>query len=225
MSFIDYTYFINDVYLPVIGDADGQTVMTESITRYENEVLTCLLGYELLKELKADLDENGIPQTQKFIDLVDGKEFSFILDGYTINTKWEGLANTIKTSLIAYYVYYKYRNNTETLTTTTGEAKNSKENATVMNPFPKLVYSWNEMIKLYGETPRQYRNPVSFKQYWGEYNYRFDYAYNYDLFWRNIDNYIHFNSNPSAYNFLLANKANYTTWIFKPQYKLNVFGF
>jgi hypothetical protein len=33
-----------------------------------------------------------------------------------------------------------------------------------------------------------------------------------------------FNADPSAYNFLFANKSNYPDWIFTPKWNINAFG-
>ena len=39
MSFIDYTYFINDIGLPVSSNTALRTALTEAITAYEEEIL------------------------------------------------------------------------------------------------------------------------------------------------------------------------------------------
>ena len=202
MSFIDYTYFINDIGLPVSSNTALRTALTEAITAYEEEILKKLLGYTLWKALDADLVDS-VPQTQIYIDLVNGAEFTFTYEGYTINTKWEGLVNTAKKSLLAYYTYYQYRRNFVGNATGIAEVVNKPENATVVSPLHKLTRAWNRMVDLYGETPN-----ILFK---------------YPDYFLTDSNYEHFNTQPSAYNFLLANSTDYPTWVFTPIRKINRF--
>jgi hypothetical protein len=225
MNFIDHTYFINDINIP--GNTQSENTIKQYIERYENEILKSLLGYELWKELIADLNSNYIPQTPKFVSLVDGAEFSFDLNGKTINTKWEGIKNTLKISLISYYVYYQYRNQTESYFSGTGQVKPKKENAEIVDARPKIIESWNKMIELYGEVPREFRKKDNYmhkycRNYWWWRDYYFGYYFK-DFFF-NLDNYIHFNEKPSAYNYLLANKDDFSNWIFDPKFKVNLFG-
>lgn len=197
MSLIDNTYFNEDINL-----TSGQlTNITSWITVYETELLKMLLGYPLWKLLIADLDGNDDPQTQIYIDLVDGAEFSFEYGGVTITDKWEGLRGLNEKSVIAYYVAYQYMNQNETFNTTSGQKKNKGENSESVSPVFKLVDMWNKMIDMYGEVP----------------DYRKE-------FFLNSDNYTHYNEMPSAYNFLLANITDYPTWVFKPLQKTNIFG-
>jgi len=202
MSFIDYTYFINDIGLPVSSNTALRTALTEAITAYEEEILKKLLGYTLWKALDADLVDS-VPQTQIYIDLVNGAEFTFTYEGYTINTKWEGLVNTAKKSLLAYYTYYQYRRNFVGNATGIAEVVNKPENATVVSPLHKLTRAWNRMVDLYGETPN-----ILFK---------------YPDYFLTDSNYEHFNTQPSAYNFLLANSDDYPDWVFTPIRKINRF--
>ena len=104
MAFIDSTYFTGEIFIP---NASSDTKLTAAITQYEKEILMKLLGYPLYKALQADL-VLGEPQTQKYIDLVDGKEFTHTFDGVEYTLKWEGLRNSGKLSLIDYYVYHEY---------------------------------------------------------------------------------------------------------------------
>lgn len=198
MSFIDYTYFIRDINL-TSGQLNG---IDGWVTIYETEILKKLLGYELYTELINDLDGSGNPQTQKFTDLVDGKEFSFELYGYTINTKWEGFRNTLKKSFIAYYVYYQYRIENESFNSSVGQVLTSTENAIRVDATPTLISSWNKMIDLYGFIPYNYVNNC----------------------FLNNSNYIHYNNLPSAYNYLLANIVDFDNWVFEPIETQNILG-
>jgi hypothetical protein len=212
MSLIDTTYFINDID---IAGSILENDFDQIIDRYEPEILTDLLGYELYKALVADLDSNGKPQTQRFIDLIDGAEFSFEFNSDTINTKWNGLRNTAKKSLISYFVYYQYRGENDSFYSAAGsQVEPTFENATKSDNWPKLVNSWNKMLELYGLTPDVYKN------HWRQY-YCY---YSVDWTWRDTSEFSHYNDEPSCYNFLLANVNDYPEWVFKPKFKLNQFG-
>ena len=97
MSLIDYTYFVRDISLP----GNAQANITASITRYERDILIQLLGYDYAKLVLA-YNSSTSPQIIK--DIVEGKEYQ---EGdYTV--KWNGLKNTEKVSLLAYYVFIEF---------------------------------------------------------------------------------------------------------------------
>jgi hypothetical protein len=207
MSLIDTTYFVRDINVPISATPALTTIFTNAILRYENEILKKLLGYTLWKEFTDAVDasevEGADPLAQKWVDLKDGVDFSFDLDGHTINTHWDGLVNSDKISLIAYYVYYKHRINHESEYTGTGETVLKSENSKVVSPLNKLVRVHSEMLNLYGKIPIKAMMNYSF----------LDNA-----------NYVHYNSEPSAYNFILANKEDYPDWVFIPIGNVNSFG-
>lgn len=198
MSFIDSTYFVRDINVPFNNASASDAAyskLLDSISRYENEVLKSLLGYTLWKELLDDLNESGVPQTQKWIDFVNGAEFSFELDGQTVSTKWNGIVNSDKVSLLSYYVYFKHRFYGQTSYSGIGETKAKGENSTVADGSYKITGAWNNMINLYGQVPYEYTDKI---------------------FFQDSDNYVHYNDDPSAYNFLLANISDYSGWAFTP---------
>jgi hypothetical protein len=96
MSLTDSTYFVRDISLTK-GALDN---IAASLTRYEPEILTKLLGYDLAKDVIAYTGAS----TQLIKDIVEGKEY---LEGsYTV--KWNGLKNSAKVSILAYYTYIQY---------------------------------------------------------------------------------------------------------------------
>ena len=100
MSIINGTYYNSDINLTA-----GQitTVIAEWQETYEEMILKKLLGYDLYTLYVADLAlaTVGSPTAQRFIDLVDGKAFSFDVNGNTVSTEWKGFRDsTIKKSLI-----------------------------------------------------------------------------------------------------------------------------
>lgn len=205
MSLIDTTYFVNDLNVPLSSNATLNSVFTEAIARYENEILKDLLGYTLWKEFTDAVAAATIqsPLAQKWVNLRSGADLEFEFSGNMINTRWNGLLNSDKKSLIANYVYYQHRRNTDSDYTGLGQSKSKSENSVMVSPLPKLVQVYNSMISLYGAVPADYRKYKSFL---------------------NNANYIHYNAEPSAYNFLLANRETYSNWVFKPKGKVNVWG-
>jgi hypothetical protein len=206
MSLIDSTYFVKDIAIPNI-DEFVNTFQSE-IELYEKEVLRSLLGYRLWKEF-TDALAGGDPIDQKWLDLRDGAEFSFEVDGVTVNTKWEGLINSDKRSLIAYYVYCKSRENGLSTTTSINDVVGIPENAEKVNNSSKLVTAWNNFIKLYGSLDWYVLQSGYYSGLLGFNKYDTTYSY--------------YNDHPSAYNFLNANRANYDNWEFQPIDKLNRF--
>ena len=97
MSLIDKTYFVRDCNLPTGAYND----IPASLTRYERDILIQLLGYDLAKLVLA---YNSGTSPQRIKDIVEGKEYTE--GSYTV--KWNGLVNTEKVSILAYYTYIQY---------------------------------------------------------------------------------------------------------------------
>lgn len=206
MPFIDASYFVGEINIPNVSASGVSAGLTQSIAQYEKEILISLLGYKLYSLLIADLDGDGLPQTAKYTNLVDGAEFTHTIDGEDITLMWGGLKNAQKQSLIAYYVYYKYVERDITHLSGSGismspEGKGWKRASSVN----KMVSAWERMRELYGKLPVgnrvYYTKPLTFDNIVDVYNY-----------------------DPSAYNFLYANKDDYPDWIFTPQWNINAFG-
>ena len=197
MSFIDSTYFTGEIAVP---GASSETGLTQAITQYEKEILIKLLGYKLYSLLMADLS-NGAPVTQKYIDLVNGKEFTLTFNGSDYLVEWQGLG-----SLIAYYVFYRYVERNITSFYGTGVSQsNVQEGWQRVSPESKMINAWERMRELYGKVPPEY------KQY-------------YDRPLLGTDLSVVHELSGSAYNFLLTNIADYPDWIFTPLWIMNKFG-
>ena len=195
--FIDSTYFVGELNIP---NASVEPSLTQAIAQYEKEILIQLLGYPLYALLIADCTLY-VPATQKYIDLVNGADFTHPYDDTTHH--WNGLKNTDLQSLIAYYVFYKYveRDVTRLYPAGVGASKESDgwARASAVN---KLCAAWDRMRELYGKLPGNckmyYTSPFVPS--------------------------CAFNSDPSAYNFLLANIDDYPDWKFTPQWNINPIG-
>ena len=197
MSFIDSTYFTGEIAVP---GASSETGLTQAITQYEKEILIKLLGYKLYSLLMADLS-NGAPVTQKYIDLVNGKEFTLTFNGSDYLVEWQGLG-----SLIAYYVFYRYVERNITSFYGTGVSQsNVQEGWQRVSPESKMINAWERMRELYGKIPPEYK-------------------LNYDRPILGTDLSVVYELSGSAYNFLLTNKTDYPDWVFTPLWNMNKFG-
>lgn len=204
MSFTTGDYFKNEIRIPNIKDNGVYTSeITDAIDKYESECKIDLLGYELNKLLDADLDESGEPQSDRFKALVNGAEFTHPDTGQLL--KWIGFVNEKQESLLAYYIYYNYVYNDNIHLSGVGSTDIQAKNAVKVSPFDKLQIAWSKFKTLY--------DGFSF--------------FECDCFSENgvkaSDINGTFNTLPSAYNFLYANKANYPEWIFKPKYDKDIF--
>jgi hypothetical protein len=151
MSIIDKTYFVKDINIP---DSDYSD-LTAYITRYEKEILIKLLGYELGTLVLA---YNALTSPQRIIDIVEGSEYT--VGDYTV--KWNGLKNTDKVSLIAYYVFYWWARNNATFTGTIGEMKSVGENAENAKLNQRLSNAWLRMTDLAQATEYPYHSLYCF---------------------------------------------------------------
>jgi hypothetical protein len=141
-NLIDSTYFDqgNEISLPS-GKYDDRTTF---ITRFEKEFLIRVFGYTLYKYIAAYSAETS---AQRIKDIVEGKEFTITSGSTTFTYKWNGLKNTEKISPIAYYIFYKYVTDHQSIVSTTGETQANHENSTgVLGT--KALKAWNEMYEL-----------------------------------------------------------------------------
>lgn len=146
-NLIDKTYFVGDIMLPdkkLTGDLANIDVY---IAKYEPEILLKMLGYDLYKPLQAQID-SGSPYDAPWADFIEGAEYT--VGDYTV--KWNGLVNTQKDSLIAYYIYFFYMKDLVSSTTGVGEVLNNAENSDRMSPANKQANAWNRHLDLYGRT-------------------------------------------------------------------------
>jgi len=180
----DYTYFINEISIPIKSTAALNGAINDSIALYEDEVLKKLLGYKLWKEMKAAYDASvatvSTPLPTKWDRFINGAEFDYTIDGETCTDKWIGIKNVEKRSFVANYIYFFHRRNNVSQNSGVGETIAIVENSKIVSPYAKCVNAWNKMIDMYGELD-ECNNP---------------------------------SPNPSAYNFLLANASDYPDWKF-----------
>jgi len=135
-NLIDTSFFIGEINIPNTGKLEVQESLTHFITKYENDLLHQLLGYELWKAFKAD------PTSPRFTKLVNGVEY------YEGIRNWGGLIRsngTTKLSLIANYIYYHWLKDKEIWNSGIGSVKPTPNQAINMSPGLKMVEAWNDM--------------------------------------------------------------------------------
>jgi len=205
MSYIDESYFINDISIPNLGNDRVIANLDSALNKYEREALISILGYELYDLMNAD------DSSVRFQEIINGADFTFSFEGKTIKRKWLGLANTDKESLIAYYTYYYYVKNRNTIFSGIGNITPDAESADQSTPMLKLVTAYNAYIRIRGNVFKQERNVSKFELNNLYVNYLYQNTYKF------------YNTYPSLYNFLLANLSTYPEWVFIPDEKINEF--
>lgn len=147
MSLIDLSYFVGELNIPNIDRPAVAEPLNYFIKSNEAKMLRDVLGYPLWKAF-TDGIAVGSPE-QKWLDLRDGKEYSYF-SNYT--EKWDGIKftvdteGTMKKSMIANYVYCQWMRDKHTQSAGQGEQKAKQINADNANPDQKIARAWNEMI-------------------------------------------------------------------------------
>ena len=124
LQFIDINDFIGEINLDLSSDNNVQAQFEALGNQVINDILLDLFNDKLYNDFYADLS-NGVPQTQKFIYLLDGKTYIRI-SGET--KKYEGLKRMLR-----YFVYDAYLEFTHTQNISTGQATNQNENSVIIS--------------------------------------------------------------------------------------------
>jgi len=151
MSLINTSFFVGNLQIPNATESSVASVIVFYINKFEPEFLQNLLGYPLYKEFIAN------PSADRFKNIINGCEFTDF-QGYT--AKWKGLIEVLvpdptppsttpigqKQSIIANYVYFRYRQRNETQFTGIGEVKmKASEGSESVSPRKKMAFIWNEI--------------------------------------------------------------------------------
>jgi hypothetical protein len=195
---IDVSYFKGALQIPNI-DKDQTAFEDNYITPYESEILTRLLGNDLYQQVLTNYD-TGVDD--KWKDLVEGTDYEVEVNGVTYDVKWNGLINSDKLSLIAYYVYFNYVKQNYQQLTGLGVSANVQENATIVSPNEKLVWSWNECKRLSGTNVYDNYSCLQITDQVTVYN----------------------ELQPSLFNFINENITDYDNWIYNSLKGMNVLG-
>lgn len=201
MFIIDDSYFTGKINVPNVTEYNGSTVeaIEDYINKYGRLFMRETLGNVLFKDLMLNLDNGELKTdaTQKWVDLINGKEYTKNGETYT----WQGIkggCDLYKESVLAYFIYLNYFE----ITFFTGFSLASTEakNSTVINPSNHLVEIHNDFVSLYQGSCTY--NPVS-------------YFHSNEVIFRD-----YYHSNDSGYvsymQFLMDNETDYPNVPIKP---------
>jgi len=150
IDLIDETYFYGDLALP-FSDEDSLTAFFNNYGAFQRRILVDALGESLYIAFEADFSEgaSGSPQTQKYIDLLNGENYTIDYSGdFTI--KYPGIIDSDNLiSFLAYFYYYEqFKSNTKL--TKTGWINEDNENSAIARS-EKANDMYNIGVELYGE--------------------------------------------------------------------------
>lgn len=159
MAILDTTYFDGDLLIAGLNDTSIMAALNAAIDQYEVEFLQKLLGPSLYEAFNTAINElTGADFSADFdpsdFDLGTMDErWQWLLEGHTYTYggrqyAWQGMTNARKQSPLACYVYYFYRDDRNTHTTSISEVKSQSENASVVSAGRKMVKAWNKMVDL-----------------------------------------------------------------------------
>ncbi len=216
-NLLDITDFT--VYpIRIIADEDfGSDNLDDIITTYQPVYLRNLLGESEYSKFEGDLIA-GVPQSQHWIDFVDGVDYNATNDkGNTIVVRWLGVKEVLK-----YFMYFHYVREGTSYLTQTGVVKPSNENSSNYNIATFTTNAWNLGLSAWGR----------------DWNYLFIDAYGYK---QGINDLKYYSRNfkeettiditnervkNTAYNFLYyytqRNSAVFTDWDFYSRKALNI---
>lgn len=162
-NLIDNTYFIGEISLPAQVLTGTLADINPYIVKYERQALIDLVGYTLYKELLVAIAA-GAPDysSTKWKRLITGHEYGINYLGEPHLVKWNGLINSDKVSLLAYYIYYYYLKFHVTHTSGLGELVASAENAAKVSASQKMTNAWNRFIELRGIPSDQEIDPTCY---------------------------------------------------------------
>lgn len=143
---IDQTYFVRRLNVPQAGNTEGLADLNGYIEQYEPEFLSCVLGYDLAKAFNEGIDGSGLPSEQRWIDLLEGAEFS---QGGCLY-RWSGFkpVTGVKVSPIANYVFFKFVDEKITDFTLVGTVSSKTDNNRTASAIDRLVDTWNRMVDM-----------------------------------------------------------------------------
>lgn len=150
---IDPTYFIRELSIPGLADTETapRTRLTEYIDGEARYVLKEALGVELFEVFDTFIDQDGnlSPSAPDIWQrLVNG--FTYQEAGRQL--RWEGLIyteGTFKTSLLAYYVFYRWMFNEISFLGTAGEYVPNAKGATTVRSNQRQITAYWKFLEMY----------------------------------------------------------------------------
>lgn len=146
-TFVQVSDLTGDI--DVTQNSYAQDNALDIIKKTEKQYLRQLLGDDLYLAFIADLS-SYVPQTQKYTDLLDGKNYKVVnTDDVIVNKIFRGVKEMLK-----YFCYYDIVINSRYYNSLMGEYKAEAENserltASEMNDL--LMDAWNKAVDIYNE--------------------------------------------------------------------------
>lgn len=148
IDLIDSTYFYGELALP-FSDEDSVTAFFTNYSSFQRRFLVDALGEHLYLLFEDDFSD-GAPETTKYKNLLNGKEYTIDYSGdFTI--KYPGIIDSTNLiSFLAYFYFYEqFKSNTKL--TKTGWLENQNENSEIVST-DKVIDIFNRGVELYGQT-------------------------------------------------------------------------
>jgi hypothetical protein len=151
INFIDYTDFANSEISLEINEYNLAT-FEKIANNVVYDVLNDLLNAELYNRLIADLDENGKPESEIYINLVNGITYIDKLNNNK-NINYKGILEMLR-----YFVFYEYKLYKISYDATSGTVQSNNENSTVLSTMQLKEY----LKKYYVRAVFLYRKVIKF---------------------------------------------------------------
>lgn len=136
-NLINPSFFVGDINIPNTSKLEVAESLNVFISKYEKDLLIKMLGYSLWKSYDTD------PTTERFVNLINGVD------------EWRGLvydiSDTVKGSVIAYYVYCWWLKDKQTWNSGIGVVRPKGDQVDVMPIHIKMVDAWNTCSSIVGE--------------------------------------------------------------------------
>ena len=200
-NYVDADDMIGQYSLPLSNDE----ILTEKFdlisADVQDEVLTDLLGYQLLEDFEAGV----IAMTPKWLNLQDGDLYDVVNDkGVTVKAKWRGLKD-----MLTPFVYARFLKKYQSSATQIGEMEEESQNANRVGILLTYVEAYNDGLLKFGIDFTCYSKYVPVQSF-----PRIPYYYDYVL-------------RGSAFGFITARNeedpTKYPNWYFTELKKANVF--
>jgi hypothetical protein len=169
MSIIDTTYFTglstkipnNENNPSITGQSPSSSAVIASfIEKYERELMLGSMPLSTYKDLKTYAEIADPVFDEKLDSILNGKEYVY----KGIDVVWDGLIQeygTIKTSLIADYVFWHYLNQDSKHYGTVGIHRSLSKNAISLSPHQKMVEVWGLFSRSYEYGYSRYNTNIS----------------------------------------------------------------
>lgn len=170
MYTIDESCFVRELYVPnASGDSmdrsGAQSKLTQYIDGMARLVYKSALGEESFEEFDNDPNIiDGVPNENapvKWLNLVNGTSYRYDGKDY----RWQGMISeegTFKTSLLAYYTFYRYLFDNDSAMTGTGNKVVNTKNTTIVNNTQHLISVWNQFVQMYAGDSGNCNNNASY---------------------------------------------------------------